>query len=69
MLPDLARLKDIPNIPMDASVSVITEPTTGLSLLLVEKIDTTLGTFTRSYRLMYGVGLGNVKNIEKIASA
>lgn len=69
ILPDLAFLKDAVGVPLDAAIEVITDAKSGLSLLLVEKMDSTLGTITRSFRLMYGVGLGNTANIEKFASA
>lgn len=69
ILPDLAMLKDAKGIPADAAIQVITDKKSGLSILLVEKMDSDMGIIKRSYRLMYGVGLGNTKNLQKIASA
>lgn len=69
ILPDLAHLAEAAGIPKDAAITAITDPATKFSLLLVEKMDSDLGVIKRSYRLMYGVGLGNKSNIQKIASA
>jgi len=68
ILPDLARLAQIRDIPRDAKIEVISDAESGLQMLLIEKLDSQLGTLTRSFVLMYGVGLGNTANIEKLAS-
>jgi len=69
IIPDLARVAQMKGIPADAKISVVTDQESGLQMLVVEKMDSTLGILYRSFRLMYGVGLGNSNNIEKIASA
>ena len=48
---------------------VATEATSGLSMSVVEYIDPKLGTYERSYRLMYGTEIGNEITIQKLASA
>ena len=69
IIPDLARMAKIKGIPVDAKVEIVEDPESGLQILVVEKIESGLGTLYRSMRLMYGVGLGNTNNIEKIATS
>lgn len=69
IIPALDKLAGFADIPKDAYIEVITEPESGLQILLVEKMDSDLGVVTRSYRIMFGVGIGNALNVQKIASA
>jgi len=49
----------IPNIPATAAIEIVTEPESGLSMLVVKFVDHTLGRVTQRCALMYGCGQGH----------
>ena len=66
-LPDLEKLAGLGF--NNYRSTVVTEESSGISILVVEYVDPQKGTFERSYRLMYGTALGNKATIQRIASA
>ncbi|MGB0991686.1 MAG: hypothetical protein ACPG32_04365 [Akkermansiaceae bacterium] len=65
----IPTLDMLEGVPVAARSTVVTEPQTGLSVLLVEYVDVQKGKAYRSYRWMFGGSLGNATTIEKLASA
>lgn len=63
------RIPDDPGVNSgNCSISVATEPTTGISVQVREWYEPTLAQFRRSYTLMYGVAKGQTDCIQRIVS-
>lgn len=63
------RIPDDPGVnASNCSISVATEPQTGLSVQVREWYEATLGQFRRSYTLMYGVAKGQTDCLQRIVA-
>ncbi len=64
------RIPDDPGVnASNCSISVATEPQTGISIQVREWYEATLGQFRRSYTLMFGVAKGQTDCLQRIVSA
>jgi hypothetical protein len=59
----------IPGLPIPGNVGVVTEPRTGLSVMVVEYVDLSTLTVTTKLLWMYGVAVGNKNNGQLIVSS
>lgn len=58
----------IPGLPIPGNVGVVTEPRTGLSVMVVEYVDLSTLNITTKLLWMYGVAKGNVNNGQLIVT-
>lgn len=65
------RIPDDPgiNFPQNCKIETVTEDQSGISIQTREWYDATLGKFSRSYTLMYGVAKGQTDALQRIVSA
>lgn len=59
----------LPGVPAPGRISKVTDPRTGLSVQVREVIDLRMGKVYVTYALIYGVGKGNNKSLQRIKSA
>jgi len=62
-----ARVPEVPTgVPIPGDISVVTEPRTGLSVMVRESYDVRLGLLQRTYALIYGVKAGETNSLVRI---
>jgi len=62
-----ARVPEVPTgVPIPGDISVVTEPRTGLSVMVRESYDVRLGLLQRTYALIYGVKAGETSSLVRI---
>jgi len=62
-----ARVPEVPTgVPIPGDISVVTEPRTGLSVMVRESYDVRLGLLQRTYALIYGVKAGEPNSLVRI---
>lgn len=65
-----ARVPEVPTgVPIPGDISIVTEPRTGLSVMVRESYNITLGTLQRTYALIYGVKAGEPNSLVRINGA
>jgi len=58
----------IPGLPIPGNVGIVTEPRTGLSVMVVEYVDLSTLTVTTKLLWMYGTAVGNPNNGQLITT-